>query len=139
MFRQLSVWLENKPGMLKKLCDLLLEHDIEIRALTVANSAEYSLLLLLVDKPDDCIDILDKNNYSNSVEMVLAVKLKSDHNTKGLQEIAKVLGDYNINIEYIYNTLVKNEALLILRVDDNERAIEILKEDGFIIEERESI
>ena len=138
MFRQLSVWLENKPGMLKNLCDLLLEHDIEIRALTVANSAEYSLLLLLVDKPDDCIDILDKNNYSNSAEMVLAVKIKSDHNTKGLQEIAKVLGDNNINIEYIYSTLVKDEALLILRVDDNERAIEILKDDGFIIEERES-
>jgi len=118
MFRQLSVWLENKPGMLKNLCDLLLEHDIEIRALTVANSAEYSLLLSLVDCPDDCIDILD---------------------TRGLQEIAKVLGDNNINIEYIYSTLVKDEALLILRVDDNERAIKILKDDGFIIEERESI
>ena len=106
--------------------------------MTVANSAEYSLLLILVDKPDDCIDILDKNNYSNSAEMVLAVKIKSDHNTKGLQEIAKVLGDNNINIEYIYSTLVKDEALLILRVDDNERAIKILKDDGFIIEERES-
>lgn len=139
MFRQLSVWLENKPGMLKNLCDLLLEHDIEIRALTVANSAEYSLLLLLVDKPDDCIDILDKNNYSNSAEMVLAVKIKSENNTKGLQEIAKVLGDNNINIEYIYSTLVKDKALLILRVDDNERAIEILKDDGFIIEERDTI
>ena len=139
MFRQLSVWLPNKHGMLKNLCDLLLEHDIEIRALTVANSAEYSLLLLLVDKPDDCVDILDINNYSNSAEMVLAVKLKSDHNTKGLQEIAKLLGDNNINIEYIYSTLVKKEALLILRVDDDEKAIEVLKNDGFILEERESI
>jgi hypothetical protein len=125
--------------MLKNLCDLLLEHDIEIRALTVANSAEYALLLLLVDKPDDCIDILDKNSYSNSAEMVLAVKLKSDHNTQGLQEIAKLLGDNNINIEYIYSTLVKNEALLILRVDDNEKAKEVLKKDGFILEERDSI
>ena len=139
MFRQLSVWLPNKPGMLKNLCDLLLEHDIEIRALTVANSAEYALLLLLVDKPDDCIDILDENDYSNSAEMVLAVKLKSDHNTQGLQEIAKLFGDNNINIEYKYSTLVKNEALLILRVDDNEKAIEVLKNDGFILEERESI
>ena len=135
MFRQLSVWLENKPGMLKTLCDLLIEHDIEIRALTVANNAEFSLLLLLVDKPDDCIDVLDENNYATSAEMVLAVKLKSDHNTRGLQEIAKVLSDNNINIEYIYSTLVKNEALLILRVDDNERAIVALKNNGFILEE----
>ena len=138
MFRQLSVWLENKPGMLKDLCDLLLEHDIEIRALTVANNAEISLLLLLVDKPDDCIDILDENNYTTSAEMVLAVKIKSDHNTKGLQEIAKVLGDNHINIEYIYSALVRDESLLILRVDNNDKAKEILKRDGFIFEERES-
>lgn len=138
MFRQLSVWLENKPGMLKDLCDLLLEHDIEIRALTVANNAEFSMLLLLVDKPDDCIDILDENNYTTSAEMVLAVKIKSDHNTKGLQEIAKVLGDNHINIEYIYSALIRDESLLILRVDNNDKAMEILKKDGFIFEERES-
>lgn len=139
MFKQISVWLPNNPGVLSRFCDVLITHNIEIRAVTVAENKEYGLLLLLVDKPDECIEILDENGYEISITMVLAIKLSSENNTKGLQEIAKVLGDNNINIEYIYNSMIKDESLLILRVDDNEKAKEILKKDGFIFEERESI
>lgn len=139
MFRQLSVWLPNKPGMLKKFLDILIENNIELRAITVAENEEYGILLLLVDKPDDCMKILDELDYPVSETMVLAVKLKSDNNAIGLQEISKIMGENNINIDYLYNTLVKDESLIILKVDNNERAIELLKEDGFILEEREEI
>lgn len=141
MFRQLSVWLPNKPGMLKKFLDILIENNIELRAITVAENEEYGILLLLVDKPDECMKILDELDYPVSETMVLAVKLKSDNNgiIIGLQEISKIMGENNINIDYLYNTFVKDESLLILKVDNNERAIELLKEDGFILEEREEI
>lgn len=139
MFRQLSVWLPNKPGMLKKFLDILIENNIELRAITVAENDEYGILLLLVDKPDECVRILEKLDYPVSETMVLAVKLKSDNNAIGLQEISKIMGENNINIDYLYNTLVKDESLIILKVDNNERAIELLKEDGFILEEREEI
>ncbi len=139
MFRQLSVWLPNKPGMLKKFLDILIENKIELRAITVAENEEYGILLLLVDKPDECIEILDKLDYPVSETMVLAVKLKSDNNAVGLQEISRIMGENHINIDYLYSTLVKEESLMILKVDDNEKAIEVLKEDGFIIEEREVI
>ena len=139
MFRQLSVWLPNKPGMLKKFLDILIENNIELRAITVAENEEYGILLLLVDKPDDCIKILDELDYPVSETMVLAVKLKSDNNAIGLQEISKIMGENNINIDYLYNTLVKDESLIILKVDNNERAIELLKDDGFFLEEREEI
>ncbi len=139
MFRQLSVWLPNKPGMLKKFLDILIENNIELRAITVAENEEYGILLLLVDKPDECMKILDELDYPVSETMVLAVKLKSDNNAIGLQEISKIMGENNINIDYLYNTLVKDESLIILKVDNNERAIELLKEDGFILEEREEI
>ena len=139
MFRQLSVWLPNKPGMLKKFLDILIENNIELRAITVAENDEYGILLLLVDKPDECVRILEKLDYPVSETMVLAVKLKSDNNAIGLQEISKIMGENNINIDYLYNTLVKDESLIILKVDNNERAIELLKEDGFFLEEREEI
>jgi hypothetical protein len=139
MFRQLSVWLPNKPGMLKKFLDILIENNIELRAITVAENEEYGILLLLVDKPDECMKILDELDYPVSETMVLAVKLKSDNNAIGLQEISKIMGENNINIDYLYNTLVKDESLIILKVDNNERAIELLKEDGFFLEEREEI
>jgi hypothetical protein len=139
MFRQLSVWLPNKPGMLKKFLDILIENDIELRAITVAENDEYGMLLLLVDKPDECIKILDSLDYPVSETMVLAVRLKSDNNAIGLQEISKIMGENNINIDYLYSTLVKDESLFILKVDNNEKAIDVLKDDGFILEERETI
>ncbi|MBD3256403.1 MAG: acetolactate synthase [Candidatus Lokiarchaeota archaeon] len=139
MFKQLSVYLRNTPGELSKFCSLLIEHDIEIRAITVAESEKYGLILLLVDKPDDCIDLLDKEQYSVSLTMVLAVKIDSENNTKGLREISKLLGDNNVNIDYLYSTLVKDESLIILKVDDNKKAQEVLEKSGFIFENRHSV
>ena len=136
MLKQLSVWLPNKPGMLNKFLDILIENNIEIRAITVAENDEYGILLLLVDKPDECIKILEEKDYPISETMVLAVKMKAENKTIGLQEISKVMGENNINIDYLYSTLVKDQPLIIMKVDDNEKAILILKENGFILEER---
>ena len=137
MLKQLSVWLPNKPGMLKRFLDILIENNIEIRAITVAENDEYGILLLLVDKPDECIRILEEKDYPISETMVLAVKSKAENNTIGLQEISKIMGENDINIDYLYSTLVKDQPLLIMKVDDVKKAIQILKEDGFILEERQ--
>ena len=137
MLKQLSVWLPNKPGMLKRFLDILIENKIEIRAITVAENDEYGILLLLVDKPDECIRILEEKDYPISETMVLAVKSKAENNTIGLQEISKIMGENDINIDYLYSTLVKDQPLLIMKVDDVKKAIQILKEDGFILEERQ--
>ena len=138
MLKQLSVWLPNKPGMLNKFLDILIENNIEIRAITVAENEEYGILLLLVDKPDECIRILEEEDYPISETMVLAVKMKAENKTIGLQEISKIMGNNNINIDYLYSTLVKDQPLIILKVDDQEGAILILKENGFILEERQA-
>ena len=138
MLKQLSVWLPNKPGMLKRFLDILIENKIEIRAITVAENEEYGILLLLVDKPDECIRILEEKDYPISETMVLAVKIKAENNTIGLQEISKIMGANDINIDYLYSTLVKDQPLLIMKVDNIEKAIQVLKLDGFILEERQA-
>ena len=138
MLKQLSVWLPNKPGMLKRFLDILIENNIEIRAITVAENDEYGILLLLVDKPDECIRILEEKDYPISETMVLAVKIKAENNTIGLQEISKIMGANDINIDYLYSTLVKDQPLLIMKVDNIEKTIQVLKLDGFILEERQA-
>lgn len=138
LFKQISVWLENKPGVLSKFIDLLMVNDIEIRAVTVAKNEEYGLALLLVNKPDELHDLLEKEDMPYSITKVIAVIVKPEDETKGLKEISKILGENHINIEYLYSTLVKDEPLIILHVDNNEKAKEILKKDGFLLEEREA-
>lgn len=140
MFKQISVYLRNQPGELANFCTYLLENQIEIRAITVAENDEYGLILLLVDKPDECLQLLEKADYIYSVTKVIAVKVvENESHTKGLREIALILGNKGVNIEFLYSTLVKDESLIILRVDNNDKAKEVLKSEGFLLETREKI
>lgn len=133
---QLSVLLEDKPGELANFIKLLMDNKIFIRALTVAKTSEYGLILILVDKPEQCVDLLDENNFTLSTTEVIAIRLNDNPNA--LYEIPKTLGDNKINIDYFYSTLVKEEALLILRIEDQiiEKALNTLKEKGFTIVEK---
>ena len=139
MFDQISVWLPNKPGFLSGFIEKLIDNEIQIRAITVAENDEYGMILLLVDKPKKLNDFLEEQDYPFSTTKVIAVKIKAEDETEGLREIAYILGKNDINIEFLYSTLVKDELLIILRVDDNEKAKKILKQDGFLLEEREAI
>lgn len=133
---QLSVYLEDRPGELANFIKLLMDNKIFIRALTVAQTSEYGLVLILVDKPEKCVNILEEKNFLTSTTEVIAVSM-NDH-PNALYEIPKSLGDNNINIDYFYSTLVKDELMLIVRVDDSimENAIEILRRSGLTIVEK---
>ncbi len=132
---QLSVYLEDKPGELANFIKLLMDNKIYIRALTVAKTSEYGLILALVDNPEKCINLLEEKNFLISTTDVIALKL-NDH-PNGLYEIPKTLGENEINIDYFYSTLVKDESMLILRVEDAiiEEAVNILEKTGFTIVE----
>jgi hypothetical protein len=133
---QFSVYLEDRPGELANFIKLLMENKIFIRALTVAKTSEYGLILLLVDKPEKCFSLLEDMEFMISTTEVIAVRL-NDH-PKALYKIPKTLGDNNINIDYFYSTLVKDESMLILRVEDTiiEDAVKILQKTGFTIVEK---
>lgn len=131
MITEISVFLPNNPGVLAKFIDLLNNNNIRIKAITVAETPDYGLLLILVDKPEECIELLEENSYEISATNVLAVKLPEELNT--LFDIASVLGKNSVNIEYLYMTVVTGKTLMIVRVDDNEIAQEVLKKEGFIL------
>ena len=132
---QLSIYLEDKPGELANFIKLLMDNKIFIRALTVAKTSEYGLILILVDNPEKCINLLEERDFLISTTDVIALRL-NDH-PNGLYEMPKTLGENEINIDYFYSTLIKDESMIILRVEDSiiEEAVNILEKTGFTIVE----
>jgi len=115
--------------MLAKFSKLLLEKKINMRAMTVAETADKGLLRMVVDKTQEAIDLLKEHNYLVSVENVITVEIPDKPG--GLYEIAEMLGENDVNIEYIYSsTLLKPEAIIVLKVDNTEKALEIFKSRG---------
>ena len=128
MLKQISVFLSNTPGILAKFTKVLMDNKINLKALTVAETADFGILRILVDKTDDCITILKENNYLATLTDVIAVEVPDKPGA--LHEVAKILGDNNVNIEYLYSTLIKENAMIVLRVDNNEKAVGILNNEG---------
>ncbi len=129
MLTQISVFLPDRPGVLANFLKLLMDHKIFVTAMTVAKTEDYGLLLILVDKPYECIELLDSQDYGFSTTQVIAINISEQPDA--LYLIPKTLGDNQINIEYLYSTLVKDEAFIVLKVDDEGTAIQVLKTNGF--------
>jgi len=134
--KQISVFLPNKPGQLANFFEYLMDNKIYIRSVTVAETEDYGLILLLVDQFDKCINLIEDREYLHSVTEVVAVKMTDNINQ--LYEIAKTLGANNVNIEYLYTFAEKSSnvnTVAVLRLDDNENGIKVLGENGFTIVE----
>ena len=132
--KQISVFLPNTPGQLANFFEYLMENNVYIRSVTVAETEDYGLILLLVDQFDKCITLIEDREYLHSVTEVVAVKLTD--NIGQLYEIAKTLGNNNVNIEYLYTFAEKSSdvsTIAVLRLDDNENGIKVLKQNGFNI------
>jgi hypothetical protein len=132
-FKQISVFLPNKPGQLANFFEYLMENSIYIRSVTVAETEDYGLILLLVDQYEKCINLIEEREYLHSVTQVVAVKMTD--NISQLYEIAKTLGVNNVNIEYLYTFADKssNRTVAVLRLDDNENGIKVLTDNGFTV------
>jgi len=129
---QISVFLPNKPGQLANFFEYLMDNKIYIRSVTVAETEDYGLILLLVDQSEKCINLIEEKEFLYSVTEVVAVKMTD--NISQLYEIAKTLGNNNVNIEYMYTFAEKSteaNTIAVLRLDDNENGIKVLSQNGF--------
>ena len=129
MIKQISVFLENEPGRLLRVTRVLADADIDIRALTIAETADFGILRLIVDDPERAYSILKENNIAVVMDDVLGVEVEDKPG--GLARIAEILSNQNINIEYVYAFVTNSheKAFIVLRVDEQERAINVLKEN----------
>ncbi|RLI96101.1 MAG: amino acid-binding protein [Candidatus Altiarchaeales archaeon] len=129
MIKQISIFLENEPGRLVKVAKILGNANINIRALTVAETSDFGILRLIVDDPERAYSILKENNIVVVMDDVLGVEVVDKPG--GLARIAEILSNQNINIEYVYAFVTNSheKAFIVLRVDEEERAINVLKEN----------
>ncbi|MHA1792279.1 MAG: ACT domain-containing protein [Promethearchaeota archaeon] len=139
MVTQISVFLPNRPNQLSKLTKLLMEVDVNIRALTISETADYGIVRMIVSDPTKAQNVLQGEFLIDQTD-VIAVELKDKPG--GLHEIADVLGAANINIEYLYAFVAKQQnAILIIRVENQMRgkAIDVLESKAIKIYSAEEI
>ena len=123
--RQLSVFLENKPGVLAAVCRTLGEHDINIRGVSVSDTVDHAVVRLIVSDPHKAIHVLGEHGALVVETDVLIVKL-ADH-PGALAEVAAKFARAKINIEYAYGSSDDVEATVFMRVSDVKKALKILK------------
>lgn len=128
--KQISVFVENKPGQLSEFTKLLEKHSIDIRALSIADTEDFGILRIIVDDSYKTVCVLKEANYVCSVTPVLAVEIPDRPGS--LVRMLDILGDNGVNLEYSYAfiTRKKDSAYMIFRVTDNEKAIEVLNRNG---------
>ena len=131
IIRQLSVFLENKPGRLCAATDTLAKNDIDISALTLADTSEFGILRLLVDQPDRARDVLTESGVIVRVSEVIAVAM--DDAPGGAGGILHLLSEAGLNVEYMYACVGKltGKALMVIRTDDLDLAADILHRNGY--------
>ncbi len=131
VIKQLSVFVENKPGRLAAVTEILYREKINIRAFTIAEAGDFGIIRMVVDRTEDAYSSLKEAGFTVTLTRVLGVVVEDEPG--GLYRIAKALGDQGINIEYVYAfTYGGDKALIILRVDDIEKAAEILESRGLL-------
>ncbi|MCQ8894768.1 MAG: ACT domain-containing protein [Methanolinea sp.] len=128
VIKQISVFSENKPGRLAAIAKALQEEKINILAFSIAEADGFGVVRALVDKPQRAHEKLGKMGFNVAFTDVIAVQMKDEPG--GLYEIAKILGQGGINIEYAYAYSGKGGAVLILRVDNTEAAIAAIQKGG---------
>jgi hypothetical protein len=128
--KQLSVFLENKQGRLCAATDVLAKNGINISALSLADTAEFGILRLIVDRPDEARRVLMEEGIVVRVSDVIAVAMNDTPG--GAVDILHALAQAGINVEYLYASVGRSgKAIMIVRVDDNENAERVLHDGGF--------
>ena len=136
---QISVFLENTKGRLYEVCSLLGKSKINIRALTIAETQDFGVLRIVVDKPDEAVKALKAKGFVTSLTDIVAVEV--DDRPGGLSSILKIFNENGINVEYMYGFVEKtsDKALLVFRFDDPDKAIVVLKKNKITIVGKQNI
>lgn len=137
--KQISVFLENRPGKLAEFTKVLSDRKLDMRALSLAETPDFGIIRIIVGDTYETAQALKAEGYICSITSVLAVAIPDEPGA--LHKIVEVLGENMINIEYTYafNSRTKDMAYMIFRVEDNEGAIEVLSKNGIKLLSQEDI
>jgi hypothetical protein len=130
---QISIFLENKPGALEEVTRVLKDADINIRALSLADTSDFGILRLIVNDIDTAEKVLHDNGLTVRRTPVVAVEVPD--RPGGLHSILQLLSRKGINVEYTYAFVERSgeNALIIFRFDRIDEAIDVLLENGVTV------
>lgn len=127
---QISVFLENRAGQLAEITKILAENGIDMRAISIAETADYGVLRLIVDRPQKTTSILLENGFILSMTPVTVVTVPDQPG--GLAPVLQLVAEGNIDIEYMYSlfTHTDGKAYMVFRVSDDEKFTALLAQNG---------
>jgi len=129
---QIAVRMVDEPGELAKFTKMLNDNSININSITVSQIP--GLVLFIVDKTKECIDLLNEKNYEFSKKEIICVLLPNNPtSSEEIEKVAKVLGDNEVNIDFLYTSFLKKSPLMVLHVSNIEKAQEVLKSSGLYL------
>ena len=129
--KQLSIFIENKPGRLSAVTRLLGDNGIDIRAMSIADTKDFGILRLIVNNADKALSVLKENSFSVTITNAIGIEDRPG----GLAGAMEALYANNVSVEYMYAFISKTEdtAYVIFRVENNDVAVSALQEKGYKI------
>lgn len=124
--KQISVFMENQPGRLSEMASALGEAGVNIMALTVAESSDFGVIRMIVTDFEKARKVLKERKFTVTETEVLAVEIPDQPGSLG--KVLKVFAENRLNVEYMYAFVSRRQdALIVFRFDDPDRAVESLK------------
>ena len=125
---QLSIFIENRSGTLIKVLEALKEANIQIIASTIADTAEYGIYRLICSEPTRACECLRQAGVAVALSDVFAIEL--DNVPGRAADAVQAFSSAGISITYMYSFLLRGKGILIFRTDNNERAAQVIAENG---------
>ncbi len=137
--KQLSVFVENKFGRVSDICNVLAEHHINMSALSIADTSEFGVARIIVDKPEEAKTVLRESGVIVKVTEVIGVAI--DDKPGGLAAILSLLKEGGVSVEYLYAFLpkAKEHAMVVMKVNNPETAQTIFRMNGISTAEMKDI
>ena len=132
--RQISAFIENKAGRVSEVTEILGKASINIRGFSVSDTAEYGILRLVVDRPDEALETLKSAGFTVKESEVICIKLED---TPGaLARALSIVSDAGVNIEYVYSLV---STYVVINVADVDRAVRLLSDQPVELVSQEDI
>ncbi len=133
--KQISVFLENNAGRLGEVTKVLAEADINIRAISIADTADFGILRIIVDKNLEALKALNDAGFTTRITDVVAVEIEDKPGS--LAYVMEIFQKESVNIEYLYASLEGKEgkAVVIFKLEDAEKGLKIVRENGLSVVE----
>ncbi len=139
LIKQISVFVENKKGRLYSLTKALADNGIDLKALSISDTSEFGILRSIVNDPNKALKVVKDAGFTASVTEVLGIEVQDEPG--GLAKVLDILNQNDISVEYLYSFVGtrSDNALIIFRVEETEKAFELLKGSGLKILTEEMI